>query len=120
MSLTDNVAGLLKENPIGTAIGAGVIGVGAGVAVGSIFRKKAKRKTRKTRNKRRRIKHTTRGWSQDRKRKSKQSWEVSYRKRKKRRTKSSRGIKYTKKGQPYKILANGRARFIKKSKKTRR
>jgi hypothetical protein len=28
-----------------------------------------------------------------------------------------KGIHYTKKGQPYKILANGRARFIKKTKR---
>lgn len=31
----------------------------------------------------------------------------------KRARRSTRGIKYTKNGQPYRILANGRARFIK-------
>lgn len=31
-----------------------------------------------------------------------------------RRSRSKGGIKYTKNGQPYRILANGRARFIKK------
>lgn len=97
------------------ALGAGVaLGVGATALVGTIKRRKSKRtKSRNTRKRNSRIKHTSRGWKQDRKRYNKrQKWEVSYRKRKK--MKSKKGIHYTKKGQPYKIMANGRARFIKK------
>lgn len=37
-----------------------------------------------------------------------------YKRRKHNRRGVSRGIKYTKNGQPYKIMPNGRARFLKK------
>ncbi|MBA7684112.1 hypothetical protein ES703_92502 [subsurface metagenome] len=57
---------------------------------------------------------------------SKQKHEKAYQKRRKKlgkktygrkyKTKKRAGIHYTKKGQPYKILASGKARFIKKSK----
>lgn len=65
-----------------------------------------------------RIKHTKRGWKQDRARFNKrQSWEVAYRKRKRKlsKTRKSRGkIHYARKtGQPYIILASGKAKFIK-------
>ncbi len=66
------------------------------------------------------------GRSRDRKYISRQKHETAYQRRRrkqgkktigkyyKRKSKSKKGIHYTKKGQPYKILANGRARFIKK------
>jgi len=72
--------------------------------------------------KRKKITHTRRGLKQDRKRKSKQPWEVSYRKRKrkKRKSKRRRGVHYTKKGQAYIILKSGKARFVKGKRKRRK
>lgn len=116
-SLIEDAVGLAKANPVTTAVGAGVVAIGAGVAAGALIGSKTKRKTRKSRRSRKRITHTRRGWKQDRKRKSKQKWEVAYRKRKKmKRSKSKRRgkIYYARKtGQPYIILASGKAKFIK-------
>jgi hypothetical protein len=124
MGLIDNAIGLAKENVGITALGAGLVGVGAGVGIAALVGGKTKKKARKSRTKRGRITHTKRGWKQDRKRRSKQKWEVAYQKHKRKhhskKSKSRRGIHYTKKGQPYKILANGRARFIKKTKRRAR
>lgn len=100
-----------------TALGGAALGgaiVGATVTGIVAAKKKSSRSIKKTGKK---IKHTKRGWKQDRKRFNKrQKWEVAYRRKKlkKSKSKSRKGIHYTKNGQPYKILANGRARFIKK------
>jgi len=95
---------------IGAGVGASVIG--GGLVAASVFRSKRKAKTRK-------------GRSRDRKFKSKQKHEQRYkrkrkfkvyksRKSKKRKSSTrSKGVKYTKNGQPYIILASGKARFIK-------
>lgn len=112
----------VQANAVSSAVGAavvgGAIGVGAGALIGSAVAKRSKRrKTGTSRKRGRRITHTKRGWKQDRKRKSKQKWEVAYRKRKRSsrsKSRSKKGIHYTKNGQPYKIMANGRARFVKK------
>lgn len=117
-SLIEDAIGLAKEHPVATAIGGGVAALGSGVAIASVIGSKTKKKTRKSSTKRRRITHTKRGWKQDRKRRSKQKWEVAYQKRKrKKKSKPSkrRGrIHYAKKtGQPYIILASGKAKFIK-------
>ena len=84
-------------------------------------RKSKNRNSRKrsTRSKRGKIKHTSRGWRQDQRRRSKQKWEVAYQRRKKgkKRSSSRRGVHYTKKGQPYIILSSGKARFIKKKRR---
>lgn len=83
--------------------------------------------------KRRKKKKTTRGRSRDRKYISKQKHETAYQKRRKKAGKKTYGKKYktkttkktkkrvgkvyyTKKGQPYKIMSSGKARFIKKKK----
>lgn len=112
----DDMLSTIDANPIKTAgvvaLGAGAAGVGTGLLLSSITGKKTKKKRSKTRKK---IRHTKRGWAQDRKRKSKQKWEIAYQRRKKRKSKrSKRGVHYTKHGQPYKIMPNGRARFIKR------
>jgi len=125
MAISD---GLIKlstfagQNPISSTLGA----AGAGIAIGSLStlaitgiankRKSKRRKYSYSRKGRSRIKHSKRGLIQDRKRRSKQKWEVAYQKRKRRHSSrgSKRGIKYTKNGQPYKIMSNGRARFIKR------
>jgi len=120
------VSEFVSEHPVGTALGAGgVVATGAGlVALGSSkskakTKRKAKKKNRKTG---RRIKHTKRGWVQDRKRRSKQKWEVAYQKRKRRKLHSKRHSHHNKRrgkiyyarktGQPYIILASGKAKFI--------
>jgi gas vesicle protein len=97
-----------------------IVGAGTGVIVGGISgyaigrSSSSKRKSKRKKSAKSRIKHTSRGWKQDRKRRSKQSWEVAYQKRKRKHSKSKKGIHYTKNGQPYKIMSNGRARFIKR------
>lgn len=118
MSILDNVSGIIESavaNPVVAAAGGAVVGAGLGagaVALASGATSSVKRRKTKSR-----IKHTSRGWKQDRKRYNKrQKWEVAYRKRKRKRSSSRRGVKYTKNGQPYIILKSGKARFIKKSK----
>lgn len=108
----DEVSGIIGGNPAaaigGAVVGSAVIGAVIGGAVAS--KKKASKARRKTGK---RIKHTSRGWKQDRKRFNKsQKWEVAYRK-KKHKSRSRKGIHYTKNGQPYILLKNGKARFIK-------
>lgn len=123
-TLTDGISEFAKDNAVGLAIGGAGLATGAvlGTAaiIGASKRRKSKRhKSRSVRKRGRRIKHTKRGWAQDRRRFNKrQRWEVNYRKRRAAK-RSKRGIRYTKNGQPYKIMANGRARFIKRKRRAR-
>lgn len=113
MSLLDDgitkSVGILTANPVATAVGAGVAGVGIGLASSAVIGSSTKSRSKRT--------HTKRGWKQDRKRFNKsQKWEVQYRKNKAKRARRSRGKKiyYAKKtGQPYILLSSGKARFIK-------
>jgi len=105
--LGDGSSAALGGAVVGSALtGAAIVGVNA---------------VKKSRSKRggKRIKHTPRGWKQDRSRRSKQKWEVAYRKRKAKKSRSHKrkGVHYTKNGQPYVIMASGKARFIKKRKR---
>lgn len=117
MGLIDSTMGIIEKNPVTSAVGAGVIGAGVVAGAIALSGTSSKKKAKRTRKK---IKHTSRGWKLDRAKKSKQSWEVSYRRRKHKKSAKSRknrkGIHYTKNGQPYKILSSGKARFIKKRK----
>lgn len=119
----EDVGAFVAEKPLVTAgIGAGVVGatiIGVGLAVKKKAKKKTKAKTKK-------------GRSRDRKFKSKQKHEQKYKRKKKykvygkkgyikpkkassKKTKKKVGkIYFTKKGQPYKIMASGKARFVKK------
>ena len=103
----NNILSVAKANPVATAIGvagAGVVlGVGTAAVVGAIKQRKTKR--RKTRNSRKRTRSSKR---------RKKSYKYA-RTAGKRKDTSRRRIRMTKTGQPYIILANGRARFIKKS-----
>ncbi len=118
-----NVRNLIGENPaaaVGIAAGsAAVLGAGVGAIVASKASKKRSKKSRSksSRKKHSRIKHTRRGWIQDRKRRSKQKWEVAYQKRKKKKKASSKRsgkVYYARKtGQPYILLKSGKAKFIK-------
>jgi hypothetical protein len=122
-SLTDGMVSIIKENPVASAIGGAGLATGLVLGITAIARKSKRRKTKrsKARNSRKRnnrIKHTKRGWKLDRAKRSKQSWEVAYQKRKRKRKNSGgkrRGKVYyaRKTGQPYIILSNGRAKFIK-------
>jgi len=132
MQTMDSALATIENNPLATAAGAAIggvaVGVGAAALLGSVNKRKNKRsKSSSSRKKRGRIKHTKRGWRQDRKRRSKQPWEVAYRKRKSKRSgkrskssRSRRGVHYAKKtGQPYILLANGKAKFIKGKRRKR-
>lgn len=113
----DSALATIENNPLasvgGAAIGGVAVGLGSAAIISGLNKRKNKRRKRSSSGKRgRRIKHTKRGWKQDRARRSRQKWEVAYQKRKK--SRSKKGIHYTKRGQPYKIMSNGRARFIKR------
>lgn len=122
-SLIDNGIGLVKANPVTSAlVGAAVVGgaaVGTAAVIGSAKKRKAK---------------SRRGRSRDRRFKSKQKHEQRYkRKRKykkygkkgyinpKKKTSKRRGkIYYARKtGQPYILLASGKAKFIKGKRRAR-
>jgi len=109
----NKLTGSTTNTLIGAAVGTAAVGgaVALGVAASKASSSNAKRKTGK------RIKHTKRGWKQDRARRSKQKWEVAYQRRKrknKRHTRRSGRIRHTKNGQPYIILKSGKAKFIKR------
>jgi len=121
-SITDgfnSVVAFSKTNPVATAVGAAgavtVLGLGTAAIVGAVKRRKNKRS--KTRSSRKRT-----GRARDRRYISREKHERAYQKSRKRkgkktfgkRYKSKKGIRYTKNGQPYKIMSNGRARFIKR------
>lgn len=112
LDLAEDVAGLVTQNAIPLGIGA-VGGATAGALVTSAVMSGGSGTS--ARRRKRRITHTRRGWAQDRKRRSKQKWEIAYQRRKRKGKKRRSGrLHYTKKGQPYIILASGKARFVKK------
>ena len=101
--LTGKVTDFIRGNPLVStaAVGLGTTGLAAGVAVIRKKRRKTKRKkTRKRTSKKRKTKRRTT------RRTKKKKWYGKTR---------SKKIHKTKKGQPYIIMTNGRARFIKKS-----
>ena len=115
-SLVDQVKAAI-DNPIGAAVAGGVaglaVGTALGIAVGSGNSSSGK-------------KRSSRGRSRDRKFISKQRHEKAYVKKhgargrkkykssKSKRSKSRRGVHYARvTGQPYIILASGKAKFIK-------
>ena len=113
-----DVEGIVRNNTVAAVSGVVVSSVLAGTVIGGIVSSKTK-SNKSSKKKRGKIKHTKRGWKQDRARFNKsQKWEVAYRKRKKKHSsKRRKGKHYTKNGQPYIILASGKARFVKKTKR---
>lgn len=109
-----NVVGFVKENPIGTSIGVGAVGAGLVVGGLALAGRKRKAKTRK-------------GRSRDRKFISKERHEKAYQRRRRKLRKKTYGKYYKRKGrkrsgrvyyarktgQPYILLASGKAKFIK-------
>ena len=107
------------------ALGAGVGVVGAGLVGLAIAGAKNKRKSSKRGSKRDRMFKSKQKHEQRHKRKRKykiygrKGWIHPKRKRKSNRS-SRRGVKYTKNGQPYIILASGKARFIKGKRRSKK
>ena len=127
LAIGEDVKTFITEKPLATVgVGAGLAAATGGVIITAVTRKRKKTTRRKAR--------TKKGRSRDRKFRSKQKHELAYVRRKRKagkkitrpryKTKKSKKrsgkIYYTKKGQPYKILRSGKARFIKKSKGRRR
>lgn len=95
-----------------------VIGnVNAGTSfLGGVSARKSRRKVKKRRKK----SIFKRIFRRKKKRRSTVKSRKRVRRVKRSKARKKTGIHYTKKGQPYKILANGRARFIKGKRKKRR
>jgi len=115
-SVSDNIS----AKAIGTAAAAtGAVGLGVAVATAvKKKRKKSKKKTKKskkrTTKKKRKLKFGSKAYRKKylskRRRKQKKPYTAG-----KRRDTSHKRIRYTSNNQPYIILSNGRARFIKRS-----
>ena len=121
----EDVKQFVSEKPVVSAgIGVGVLGATALGVAGVVKAKKGTVKRKKT------VKKTQKGRIRDRKFRSKQKHELSYVRRKRklkkkitRPTYKRKSVKttkkrvgkvyYTKKGQPYKIMSSGKAKFIK-------
>ena len=109
--ITDGINGLLASgkgllgNPIAAAVGGAVAGAaltGTGIAIASAVKKKRRKSPAKKRSKSRKS-------STKRKKSPKYARTAG-----KRKDTSKRRIRMTKNGQPYVILASGKARFISK------
>jgi len=127
-NIGEDIVVTISEKPIiSSAVGLGVVGASViGVTAITKTRRKSKKKTKKKVKKR-----TKKAISRDRKFRSKQKHELAYVRRKRKlgkkitrpryKTKKKVGKLYnTKKGQQYKIMASGKARFVKKSKGRRK
>lgn len=108
--LQNGLSTLIANNPIasvGVAAGSGLI---AGGVLGSTItkkkKKKSKSKTKRSKKRTSKLKYRN---------KRKKSGRKTPRTAGKRKDRSSKRIRYTKKGQPYVLMKSGKARFIKKS-----
>lgn len=99
------LSGLSKSQLIGIAAGTAVIGTGAALGVATYRKSRKKNSKRKSRNRSARVQRR----NSHQKRKRYTPYTAG-----KRKDTSRRRIRHTKTGQPYVILANGRARFISK------
>jgi len=124
-NLVSGARSFVSANPVATSVGIGTAALGVGLGVAAAVKSRRKRKRRSTNSVRKRSSSRGRK-SRDRIFMSKQKHEQRYKRKRKykiygkkgwihpKKSKSKKGIHYTKHGQPYKILPNGRARFIKK------
>lgn len=101
-NITNPFAGSPVASAIGGAVTGGVVGAGAIYGISKLSKKRKKHKTKNKRSRKRNTKHYRR-----RKRKTPRTAGKG-------KDRSSKRIRYTKKGQPYIIKRNGRAMFIKK------
>jgi len=100
----DSVIDVVQKNPVAVTAGLAGAAVAGGTAV-ALFRRRGKKK-RKNRHPRRGTRR--RSNKSVRRRRRRTPYTAG-----KRRDTSTKRIRYTKRGQPYIILRNGRARFIK-------
>jgi hypothetical protein len=118
-AIKDGITGIIDQDysvSSGTAaavVGGSVLGGAVlGTAISSLGNSKTRIK-RSTRKKRKKITHTKRGRKQDRARRSKQPWELSYQRKKRRRSRT--------KSKRKSIRATGKSRTAKgKSQRTRK
>lgn len=107
LDVLQNVVGTIKENPLaavaGAAVGGVALGVGGSAIVGAIVKRKTKRRKSKSSRKR------SRSPKRRKTRRTKYARTAG-----KRKDTSKKRIRMTKNGQPYVILASGKARFISK------
>jgi len=117
-----NVRQFIEDNPYESAaigaVAAGGVALG-GVVIGSAISKKTKKKTRKSSSKKKSTKRTKK-----KKLTARQRYVRKIKKRPGRQSpytagarkdRSRKRIRYTKNGQPYVLMASGKARFIKKT-----
>jgi len=111
----EDVKQFITEKPIQTAaIGVGVLGAGA-LGIGALVTKKRKKAARKVSGVRKKAKKKLTALQKRRKKIiARPGRQTPYTARGGRDT-STRRIRHTKKGQPYVILKDGRARFISKA-----
>lgn len=102
----------IKEHPIGSAI----IGGGTAVAIGATAVAVSRARSSKSKTTRKKTtKKTTKRKSKRKKTNKSKRVRRTPRTAGKGKDRSTRRIRYTKKGQPYVIMKSGKARFIKKS-----
>ena len=104
------VSDKFATSPMGSAVAGAVLGAGAGTILGVTAGKISARKRPKRKTARKRT--TKRGYTKKRVTRKKTTRRKTTRKKSTSTRTSSKKIKYTKRGQPYIILSNGRARFI--------
>lgn len=109
--MTNAVIELIKEHPIATTVAAGT--VGAAVIGGTAFAVARSRSSKSKKSSKKKTKKTTK--KRKRKTKKKRRGRYTPHTAGKGKDRSTRRIRYTKKGQPYVIMKSGKARFIKKS-----
>jgi len=111
MVSVDELKNAIANNLGVVAAGVGAVAVGSGLAAAAVIGSNRKKKV-----------SSKRGRARDRKYVSRQKHERNYKRKTpgkryktkhSRKSKSRKGVKYTKNGQPYIILASGKARFIK-------
>lgn len=126
-NLSSGIMEFVEEHPVGTAVGVGAAVVGGAVVGAALVGAASKRRSSKTSKGRKRDRLFISKQKHER-RKRKRAGKIYKRKglwysrtkkagRKSKKMKTKKGIHYTKNGQPYKILASGKARFIKKTKR---
>ena len=106
-NLIQNAISTVKSNPVATALGVGGVVVGGGLVTAAIVKSKRKKSSKR--------KTTRKKTSASRTRKSKRKGRRTPRTAGKGKDRSTKRIRYTKKGQPYVIMKSGKARFIKKT-----
>jgi len=111
LPIVEGVGDFIVKNPVATgAVGVGAAALGTGAIIG-IARRRKKKSRRVKRGRHRLARRRSRGSRRKRKGGSRRRYTPHT--AGKRKDRSTRRIRYTRKGQPYVILSSGKARFIK-------